>query len=110
MSRHGLIPVHFAERLLSCTRSTNARIENGHELKRAKHFGPVYLREQQSGWTVGTSECNGLPVPSADAAIALADTWMRLTNADDVVVLRADGTSSEHGEREPYPAFEDERA
>jgi hypothetical protein len=45
-----------------------------------------------AAWFVGAQFDSGLPVSTRDAALEIADLWLRLTGARALVVREADGT------------------
>ena len=57
----------------------------------------VYIRELDEGWVVGTGSEGGLPVPTFEAALEVAEVWMRLTGGREAVFVRADGTMQSYG-------------
>ena len=59
----------------------------------SRRLGPdeVYIRELDSSWFVGLESERGLPVPSLEAAIHLADVWMRLCGSRTLTFVPRNG-------------------
>jgi hypothetical protein len=57
-------------------------------------------------WYVGTGFDAGLPVPTFDAALTLADLWVRLAGATAIVVRDSDDTVQVYSSEDPGEAWE----
>jgi hypothetical protein len=80
------------------TKPVEARLKRQPDDRGAGEPARVHLWRDDDIWRVGPDFSAGLALPTFDAALDLADHWLRLAGLRSILVRRDDGEIEEYGD------------